>query len=171
MRRTRRACRTFVRSLQLPPVAGIRDLVPELERRTGRSLQLQPAEIGLSAPCGMWIATRATDYVFYDPQTSRAHQDHIIAHEFGHMLKQHRGVPGYSANAEGLIQMMDPSVIELVLGRTDYDEIEEQEAELVGSYLQQHIHASRIRVKAQPGDLTADRVAKTFLRQGDRRDI
>ena len=137
----RRRSEGFVTGLGLPPVAGVRDLVPEIERRTGRALSLQAAELeaSQSIPCGMWLATRDTHYVFYDPRTSRAHQDHIIAHEFGHILKDHRGGPTLpSKDGSGLISHIDPSVVRMVLGRTDYAEHDEMEAELIGCYLQAH---------------------------------
>ncbi|NBE56505.1 hypothetical protein [Streptomyces boluensis] len=162
----RRDCRDFVRGLGLPPVAGVRDLVPEMERRTGRALRLEAAEVAASdtIPCGMWLATRDTHYVFYDPRTSRSHQDHIIAHEFGHILKEHRGGPSLRAKDAGaLITHIDPAVVRAVLGRTDYAEHDEREAELIGSYLQAHTGG---HAPAPGGD--AARVARTLLRRGGR---
>ncbi|MGW0737483.1 hypothetical protein [Streptomyces sp. NPDC002851] len=161
-----RSSRDFVRGLTLPPVASVRDLVPEIERRVGRALSLQPAELAASEtiPCGMWLATQDTHYVFYDPRTSRAHQDHIIAHEFGHILKDHRGgpeLPGASGkDGSGLISHIDPAVVRMVLGRTDYTAHDEKEAELIGSYLQAHANAYE-----PPPSKEAAAVARTLLRR------
>jgi len=164
-----RSCRDFVRGLDLPAVAGVRDLVPDIERRTGRALRLEPAEVAASetVPCGMWLATRDTHYVFYDPRTSRSHQDHIIAHEFGHILKQHRGGPTLrTKDATALITHIDPAVVRAVLGRTDYAEHDEREAELIGSYLQAHTGAYRPQPAAGAED--AARVARTLMRRTGR---
>ncbi|MDQ8707194.1 hypothetical protein RCO28_32715 [Streptomyces sp. LHD-70] len=160
----RRSCRDFVLGLSLPAVAGVRDLVPYVERRTGRALRLEPAEVAASesVPCGMWLATRDTHYVFYDPRTSRSHQDHIIAHEFGHILKEHRGGPALrDKDAAALITHIDPAVVRAVLGRTDYAEHDEREAELIGSYLQAHTSPY---AAAAPAEEDAARVARTLLR-------
>lgn len=158
-----RSSRDFVRGLRLPPVAGVRDLVPYIERRVGRALSLQPAELAASEtiPCGMWLATQDTHYVFYDPRTSRAHQDHIIAHEFGHILKDHRGGPELtSKDGSGLFTHIDPAVVRMVLGRTDYTAHDEKEAELIGSYLQAHAQAYE-----PPPSKEAAAVARTLLRR------
>ncbi|MDI3405825.1 toxin [Streptomyces cavernicola] len=172
----RLSCRDFVRDLRLPAVAGVRDLVPYVEQRTGRALRLEPAEVAASesVPCGMWLATRDTHYVFYDPRTSRSHQDHIIAHEFGHILKEHRGGPALrDKDAAALITHIDPAVVRAVLGRTDYAEHDEREAELIGSYLQAHAsaHTSPYAspyegpfAPSAPADQDAARVARTLLR-------
>ncbi|MFJ9963911.1 M48 family metalloprotease [Streptomyces avermitilis] len=163
----RRGSQDFVQSLQLPPVASVRDLLPFVGEHIGQSIQLQPAEVGESVPCGMWIATRTASYVFYDPDTSPAHQDHIIAHEFGHMLKGHRGsrtLP--TPDAGGLLTLLDPALIQAVLGRTDYAQHDEQEAEMVGSYLQEH--ANSYRPPSSQGlwrTAEADRIARTLLRE------
>ncbi|MGW1976491.1 ImmA/IrrE family metallo-endopeptidase [Streptomyces sp. NPDC001889] len=165
MRPTRGSCRTYVRSLDLPAVASIRDLVPEIEKRSGRAVQLLPAELGSTAPCGMYVATEDTNYVFYDPRTSLAHQDHIIAHELAHILRDHRGgaeLPQGSTG--GLITLMDPDVVRMVLGRTDYAENDEVEAELVGSYLQAHVHSARPRKMRKSREMDVDRIARTLLR-------
>ncbi|MEU3355250.1 hypothetical protein [Streptomyces sp. NPDC037389] len=146
-------------------MASIRDLLPEVERRTGRTVSLQSAEVGWSAPCGMWVATERTHYVFYDPMTSRAHQDHIIAHEFAHILMGHKGameVPDETVG--GLLTLLDPELIKMVLGRTQYEDQEELEAELTGSYLHAHIRSTRNHARPSD-DPEADRVARTLLRK------
>ncbi|WP_433724380.1 hypothetical protein ACQP2Y_03100 [Actinoplanes sp. CA-051413] len=56
---------------------------------------------GLSAglPCGLWISVETADYVFYDPETSQLHAEHIILHELGHMLSGH--TTGVNASLDG----------------------------------------------------------------------
>ncbi|MFD7334855.1 hypothetical protein ACFV98_02480 [Streptomyces violascens] len=160
-----RASERFVRDLSLPSVTGIRDLLPEVERRTQRAVKLEPAEVGWSAPCGMWVATAKSHYIFYDPRTSVAHQDHIIAHEIAHILKRHEGERELPAEAtEGLLTLLDPELIQTVLGRAQYDDAEELEAELVGTYLQAHVHFHQKYQVAISDETESDRVARTFLR-------
>ncbi|MFE4175478.1 secondary metabolite protein [Streptomyces sp. NPDC056909] len=128
---------------------------------TGRSLVIEPADALSTELCGMWVRTVRADYVFYDPRTSPAHQDHICAHEFGHILRGHR-LRGPSADpvtrpvAERLVSTLDPSVVRMMLGRTGYEHRDEQEAELIASLLMARIH--RRELSGPSG-----RVARTLL--------
>jgi hypothetical protein len=158
----RLGCRDFVRDLELPAVESVRELRPFVEERIGQPIRLQPAEVGAALPCGMWIATKTVSYVFYDPETSPAHQDHIIAHEFAHILKSHRGSTTLPFGFGGLFSVLDPGLIKAVLGRTDYAERDEQEAEMVGSYLQAHANSYRPPTRSEE----ADRITRTLLRRG-----
>ncbi|BCL31015.1 secondary metabolite protein [Streptomyces aurantiacus] len=102
-------------------------------------------------------------YVFYDPETSPAHQDHIIAHEFAHILKGHRGSTTLPApDGGGLLSLLDPALIAAFLGRTGYAEHDEQEAEMVGSFLQAHANSYRPPTRSEE----ADRITRTLLRRG-----
>ncbi|MFB7053367.1 secondary metabolite protein [Streptomyces vinaceus] len=113
----------------------------------------------------MWIRTEAgVDYIFVHENTSRVHQDHIIAHEIGHIIRGH-GLTGGPAGAPGedrldrLVPHLDPAKVRVMLGRTDYVHEEEREAELIGTHLQYLLHRPvRRRAPRQ------DRAARTLLR-------
>ena len=45
--------------------------------------------LSVGAPCGLWISVPTAEYVFYDPDTSRLHAEHIVLHELAHMLSGH----------------------------------------------------------------------------------
>jgi hypothetical protein len=157
----RQNCRDFVRGLQLPAAANVRELRPFMEKHIGQPIRLQPAEVGESVPCGMWISTSTVSYIFFDPETSPAHQDHIIGHEFAHMLKGHRGSTTLPRPAAGgLLGLLDPALVKSVLGRTDYTEHDEQEAEMVGSFLKAHTNSYRPPARSEQ----ADRITRTLLR-------
>jgi hypothetical protein len=162
----RRECRDFVRDLQLPAVSSVRELRPFVEQYIGQPIHLQPAEVGESVPCGIWIATSTVSYLFYDPETSPAHQDHIIAHEFAHILKGHGGSTTLTGPAAGgLLGLLDPSLVKAVLGRTNYSERDEQEAEMVGSFLKAHTNSYRPPARNDK----AYRITRTLLR-GDHQE-
>ncbi len=58
-RSLRRECRRFVRDLGLPPAQSIRDLLPAIESRSGRSIRLESAPPNSGGGlCGMWIYAR-----------------------------------------------------------------------------------------------------------------
>ncbi|MEU2154891.1 hypothetical protein ABZ532_07690 [Streptomyces sp. NPDC019396] len=170
--RIERQSREFVQNLGLPAVDSVLDLVPFMEERLGRSIRLMPFasdpadpdSLDASSPCGMWLATQDTDYVFYDTAIGRAHAEIVVGHEFGHMLKRHRGnAPIDVGSLGGLITDIDPATVQLVLGRTRFNEPEEFEAEMLGSLLQEHVTVSRTPdVRGREAD--ADPIARTLLR-------
>ncbi|GGZ35733.1 hypothetical protein GCM10010387_32340 [Streptomyces inusitatus] len=174
-----RDCRRFVRDLELPPKESVRDLIPFVEELSGYPIRLLPApsDGGREGLCGMWLRTaEGIDYIFVNEGTSRAHQDHILAHEMAHILRDHQGslplsplsplsplpppatLPERNPVADRLVTAIDPAVVKMMLGRTSYEYRDEREAELIGSYLQRHVHGSG-RSAAGHG-----RVAETLLR-------
>jgi hypothetical protein len=56
-------------------------LVEHLSRRRDRLIHLVPMPMGGDRPSGIWLALAALDVVVYEADTSRTHQEHIIAHE------------------------------------------------------------------------------------------
>ncbi|MET8768449.1 MULTISPECIES: hypothetical protein [unclassified Streptomyces] len=166
-----RRSRAFVEELDLPPVDNVLDLVPFMEQKLGREIRLMPFtpdlsdpdSLDASAPCGMWMATETTDYLFYDEGVSPTYTQIIAGHEFAHMLK-HRdkkeslGVDGLG----GLITDIDPATVRLVLGRTRFDEPDEFEAEMIGSLLREHAMTSR--ATAARSARARDPIARTLLR-------
>ncbi|MFI7243645.1 hypothetical protein [Streptomyces qinglanensis] len=112
----------------------------------------------------MWIRTvEGIDYIFVNEETSRAHQDHIIAHEAAHILRNHQGsgtLGEVNPVTDRLAPTLDPQVVKMMLGRSDYELHDEREAELIASHLQRHIHH-------QGPDISAgDPIAETLLRHG-----
>ncbi|WP_326650516.1 MULTISPECIES: hypothetical protein [unclassified Streptomyces] len=140
----------------------MRELLPVAERLSGYPIRLAPAPADSEeGVCGLWIRMEGVDYVFVHEDTSRAHQDHIVAHEMGHILRNHRGSPILSQSkpvTDRLVPTLDPAVVKMMLGRTSYEHQDEKEAELIGTYLQRHVHRPGARISGH------DRVAETLLR-------
>ncbi|MCZ4123660.1 toxin [Streptomyces sp. H39-S7] len=159
------ACRTFVRSLDLPCVHGVRELTDYIERLIGEPIIISPS---LSAdgrtPCGLLVKIDGVNHIGYDPSTSSSHQDDIIAHEFGHLLKGHAGGQVTPASAAGIILGdIDPDLIQMVLCRARYDDKQELEAEIIGTYLQAHVRRSSGAPATQGPD--GDRILQTLIRR------
>ncbi|WP_435057587.1 hypothetical protein [Streptomyces sp. bgisy060] len=152
-------CRNFVRSLGLPRVASVRDLRGFVEERIGQPIHIAPHDRSDgSLPCGMVITSGGANYIGYDPETSTTHQDHIIAHELAHLLKGHRG----ELLAETFdVDLLDDDLLATVLGRTDYDEHSEREAEAIAGFLQAHVISNRPASQSE----SADRIARTLMRR------
>jgi hypothetical protein len=122
-----------------------------------RPIALVPVRLRAFDPCGMWVVARNEDLVFYDKATTRAHQEHIIMHEVGHIISCHRGSGVLDdANARLLFPHLDPALVRDMLMRATYDDVQEQEAEVTAYLLSQRI---------VPADVTRDRAANSPLAQ------
>jgi hypothetical protein len=105
-----------------------------------RPIVLVPVKLRAFDPCGMWVVARNEDLVFYDKGTTRAHQEHIIMHEVGHIISCHRGSGVLDdASARLLFPNLDPTLVRDMLMRATYDDVQEQEAEVMAYLLDQHI--------------------------------
>ncbi|MGW7363943.1 hypothetical protein ACWGI8_11055 [Streptomyces sp. NPDC054841] len=154
--------------LKLPDVINIRDLSDEVSRRMGRKVVLEAREQAPSV-CGACAVTESAVHVFYDPRTSSLHQDHIIAHEFSHLLLGHHENRPVSALAPSFITSVDPATVQMMLGRTKYEEDEERDTELLASLLQRRIIDRWLRSDESSGDEVQDRVTHTLLRRREAR--
>ncbi|MFD4525584.1 hypothetical protein ACFWP7_16990 [Streptomyces sp. NPDC058470] len=164
-------CRAFVEELDLPAVDSVLGLLPFVEQKIGREVQLVPFTPDLSdlesldpsAPCGMWIVTDTTDYLFYDEGVSPAYTEIVAGHEIAHMLKHGKKSKSLDISGfGGVFTDIDLATVRLVLGRTEYVEPDEFEAELISSLLQEHVRRSR--AAAARGSADDDPIARTLLR-------
>ncbi|KOG66842.1 hypothetical protein ADK76_01060 [Streptomyces griseoflavus] len=135
-RRLRRRCRRVIDGIPLPEPFSAQELCARLAADRDRPLRLMtlPTPTGLGMPTGMWLATEEGDYVFYDGRTSPLHQEHIILHEIGHLVCDHRT----AVEDQRLfrhIDVEDPHSIRRALGRTRYSDRQEQEAEMIASLI------------------------------------
>ncbi|MEU6210824.1 toxin [Streptomyces sp. NPDC047023] len=131
-------CRDMVRRLDIPAPYDVNEVCDLMESRRGRPLSVLPMTMPVyeGSPSGIWIETEESDYILFQEKTSRAHQEHIVAHEIGHMLLNHRSSPADQDEvARLLMPNLDPSLVRTVLARTSYEALEEQQAEVVASLL------------------------------------
>lgn len=100
-RRTR--CEAVAREIEIPRPFDLDAFCTRLAARRGRPLRLVPLEgvPDAATPCGVWVATRNADLIFYEPATSSVHKLQIVLHEVAHMLLGHGAPdqehPGYVA--------------------------------------------------------------------------
>lgn len=64
---------------------------------------------------------------------------------------------------------MGPGTVEMMLGRTKYDEDEERDTELLASLLQRRIIDRWLRSDQSSGDEVQDRITHTLLRRREAR--
>jgi hypothetical protein len=171
--RLRRRCERRLENIAIPNPFDLDIFCAAMATYRGRPLTLRPMP-GLSTglPCGLWISVESADYVFYDPETSQLHAEHIILHELSHMLSGHttglnagpdeKGSDGRSGSASSgidrLVPDLDPRTINTILGRVSYTTTQEREAEML---------ASLIRARSTFGAATARRSGDTLGRVAD----
>ncbi|WP_051967298.1 hypothetical protein [Kitasatospora mediocidica] len=137
-RELRQHCAEVVRRLDIPRPFTVNSLIDSIERRRGRAISLVPMALAVRAgsPCGLWVATDDTDYILYQKDTTRAHREHIVLHEVGHLELGHECTEADQDEvARLLMPSLDPALVRTVLGRTVYTSTEERAAELVASLL------------------------------------
>lgn len=127
----------IVRELDIPEPFDLGRFLARLVLRRKRIILLQSfTSSGPGAPCGLWIGTAKADHIFHEEGTTPFHQRHIIVHEVAHMLLGHHGgTEAWQHLARLLAPDVDPALIRLILGRTAYSTVEEQEAETLASLI------------------------------------
>ncbi|WP_188316831.1 ImmA/IrrE family metallo-endopeptidase [Solihabitans fulvus] len=129
-------CIQQIERLRIGTPLDIGALCADLGRQRGRPIRLLPMPARAANPTGLWISSATADYVFYEEDTSFLHRDHIILHEIGHLMLNHTGAPALTeATARLLLPNIDPAVVRRVLGRSNYSEQDEQEAEMFASLI------------------------------------
>lgn len=142
-----------IAGLGLPQVADVAELCRHLGESRGRPITLVPMQMPASHPCGMWVAARDEDLIFYDANTTSAHQEHIILHELGHIICCHRGAGWLDeASARLLFPNLDPDLVRDMLLRATYDDVQEQEAEVIAYLLAQRVGGAGDRRAAPPDE-------------------
>jgi hypothetical protein len=139
-RELRRRCQRVVDQLELPDPFDIRTLVDELGQRRGRAIHLISMSVPMGPVCGVWLSTSDFDAICYEAGTSPLHQEHIIAHELGHLLSAHEAPASLSDPlsddvARVLLPDLDPALIQRALNRSNYSTAEEREAEMIASLI------------------------------------
>ncbi|MFF2503493.1 hypothetical protein ACFVTY_08975 [Streptomyces sp. NPDC058067] len=86
-------------------------------------------------PLGLWIETEWADVVVFQRETTQLHQDHIILHEIGHILADHRGLVVEADHWADMLPGLRAGAILRVLQRCTYGTDEENEAELVATII------------------------------------
>ncbi|MFJ3633995.1 toxin [Streptomyces sp. NPDC090112] len=151
LKELRRAGARRLAELGLPEAADVAELCGHLGAARGRPIVLVPMQMPSTHPCGMWVAARDEDLIFYDANTTGAHQEHIILHELGHIICCHRGAGGLDeAAARLLFPNLDPQLVRDMLLRATYDDVQEQEAEIIAYLLAQRMGGSAGRASATP---------------------
>jgi hypothetical protein len=108
-----------------------------LARHRGKPIILTPHPIPVPGPFGVWLSTSRADHIIYQEQTTRQHQVHIILHEVGHLIADHRSDEQDDDLLNELYPSLSPGTVRRALRRTSYDSTQEREAETVATIVLQ----------------------------------
>ena len=125
------------------PVPWNRDqLVAGVAARRGRPIHLVPVSHSLvqGGHSGLWLARAEDDVILYAAGTSDVHATHIICHELAHMELGHdRDTVGDTSVDSTVLSVTAPSVdsarVVKMLGRSNYSNDQEYEAELLATLI------------------------------------
>lgn len=139
-KKIRQECTKLVDELTLPRPFSARALCKILSEQRQRPIYLLEMKKSPEGVSGSWVATEKADYIYFESQTTRLHQEHIILHEVGHMLYPHSGAQVLDEESRRLLlPSLDPKMIDRVFARTSYTTLEEQQAELVASLVLERV--------------------------------
>lgn len=169
----RQQCEALVRSLDLPRPFDLAELCARLGAQRGRPIVLMPTPMTTGSLCGMWLGTAQGDYVFYEQDTTRLHQQHIVCHEIGHILRRHPPTRVLDNDiARALAPQIDAGEVQRVLGRDTYSDDAEFEAELIASLILRRVahHPAHETPRASRPDAQAviERIARSLSGDGPR---
>ncbi|MEV6479319.1 hypothetical protein [Streptomyces sp. NPDC051576] len=125
----------MLQQLDIQPPLQVNVLCRILGEQRGRPIRLLPYPLPVPGPFGLWIASSSADYVFYQLETTKIHQDHIVLHEIGHIVAGHHGPVADDQPLREQFPDLGIEVIEAALGRSSYEEEHEREAELVATII------------------------------------
>jgi Zn-dependent peptidase ImmA (M78 family) len=140
-RRLRETCESRLGEIGLPIDCDIDSLCERISQQRGRPIHRIPIPMRSNHPCGFWVATEHADFILYEANTSKAHQEHIIVHELAHIICCHRGsVTIDDASAELLFPDLDPGLVRDMLRRSGYSDNQEREAEILASMILERVN-------------------------------
>ncbi len=134
----------LLRHTGLPYPWDINQFLDRLERHRRRDIDLCAIAWSPGDSCGAWQQRPDHDVIAYAENTSGFHQDHIILHEVGHLISQHRGRCVLSQeDAQRIAPDLAPAALAHLLDPCG-GQVEEHEAETIAALIHQ-----RARVRTQ----------------------
>lgn len=128
-----RRCRKLADGLELPEPFDPDEFVRAVAAGRNRPIELLPARTIVGGLCGLVMSTDRTDYILLPANTSALHRQHILLHEIGHLVCGHAGIGAVDVGA--LLPTLSPGLVQRVLGRSVYTDVQEQEAELLATFV------------------------------------
>ncbi|WP_337825285.1 hypothetical protein [Amycolatopsis sp. A1MSW2902] len=140
-----RAVAQLQRDVGIPDPWDMNVFLDRLEASRGRPIDLCAVAWTPGQSSGAWRARADYDVIAYTSNTTSVHQDAIILHEVGHMIREHRGRCILSdEKAQRIGPELAPATFAHMLKRTTSAQ-EEHEAELIAHLVLARIARQRPR--------------------------
>ncbi|MBB6174326.1 hypothetical protein HNR23_004386 [Nocardiopsis mwathae] len=133
----RRGVKQLLRQLDLDAPLDVRVLCERLGEHRGRPIKLVPHPLPVPGAFGLWVGTAQADHIYYQKETTPAHQDHIILHEIGHIISGHGGNKNDADLWSQVFPDLPPELIRRILMRDGYGPEHEREAEMVATVIKE----------------------------------
>lgn len=139
------------RARRLMPIDGDLDgLLDALSHERGRRIHLLPQTFMGRPTSGLWLPTKAADYLVIDDPTTPSRRAAIICHEVAHILLGHSPDTTTSDLVAAAMPNLSPELIARALARHAYATEDEAEAEELGTLIgaehwSREINSSRLR--------------------------
>ncbi|QBS44293.1 CUE domain-containing protein [Nocardia sp. CS682] len=149
-------------SLEVPRPWNLATFVAHVAERVGKPILIVPQQDLTTGgfPCGL-VVERADDIVIaYDAASTGYHTDHIVMHEIAHLLLDHAGFVSPGAQRRTLAALfpdLDIDSVLRVLARSNYDDVDENQAELFASMLMSDVDLEVQRPRSVLGRLVFQR--------------
>lgn len=153
--RCQRRVDDLITQIGIPQPWDINDFLDRLERHRGRDIDLCAISWTLGDSTGAWKKYSDHDVIAYAQNTSSTHQDHIILHEIGHMISEHRGRCVLSEDdAQRIAPDLTPTAFAHLLDRSA-GKAEEHEAEIIATMILTRTRQGRRHKTIRLDDTTA----------------
>lgn len=157
----------IIRTLPIPVPWDRNTFIDSIAQMRGRPITLRPTDTATlkHSPCGVWVKGATEDTILYESGTSEYHIDQIICHEIGHMVLEH-DAPSAAATVDAphhypelwrtILPDLDPANVRAVLGRMDYTNDREHDAETF---------ATMVRIAAADAGAQASMMGNVFFQR------
>ena len=128
--RVRRRCEEQLSRLDIPRPLDVLALCQQVSRERGRAIEVHQDAGRETGPCGWWVATTDTDHIYVKAESRPVQRELIILHELSHILLDHGAAPFLDETFP-----LTGGAARHMLARSRYDDVQEQEAELLASLI------------------------------------
>ncbi|MDH6283955.1 hypothetical protein [Prescottella agglutinans] len=124
----------------IPSPWRFEDFCEYVADRRGKPIELRPIDAVLldGAPCGWSVDYEASDIIYYAVNTAADHSRFISYHECAHLLFGHTGTERARQAIVDLAPELDRDKVRNALGRTDFKDPQETEAEILALRLHRY---------------------------------
>jgi hypothetical protein len=154
-RARREQCQDLIRELDILDPWDFGVFCERLQERRGRSLEVLPIlPVRTGFPNGLFLPSDTVDRIYTVEGMTPYHREHIALHEIGHLLLGHEecGLDVMEL-APIFFPHLDPALVKMVLGRSEYSNPQEQQVEYFASLVMAQVDERRMPRTVEDPDI------------------